>query len=115
LLIQLRNVEKSYPLAGGRVYVLRRIDLDVPAGDFVSIMGPSGAGKSTLLHILGMHDGEFSGDYVLDGQPVHKLGRKERLELQKRTIGFVSCSRATTCSTTSRWPRTWTCRSPTAT
>ena len=88
-LIQLRNVEKSYPLAGGRVYVLRRIDLDVPAGDFVSIMGPSGAGKSTLLHILGLHDAEFTGEFHLDGQPVHKLARKDRLELQKKTIGFV--------------------------
>ena len=88
-LIQLRNVEKTYPLAGGTVYVLRRIDLDVAEGEFVSIMGPSGAGKSTLLHILGMHDGAFSGEFGFMGQPVHKLGRKERLELQKRNIGFV--------------------------
>ena len=88
-LIKLRNVEKSYPQGGGRVYVLRRIDLDVAEGDFVSIMGPSGAGKSTLLHILGMHDGEFGGEYELLGRPVHKLGRGDRLDLQKRTIGFV--------------------------
>src|SRR5262245_35446722 len=72
-LIRMRNVEKSYPQGGGRVYVLRRIDVDVAEGDFVSIMGPSGAGKSTLLHILGMHDGEFSGEYELLGRPVHKL------------------------------------------
>jgi ABC-type lipoprotein export system ATPase subunit len=52
-------------------------------------MGPSGAGKSTLLHILGIHDTDFSGEYCLAGQPVHKLGRKDRHELQKRTIGFV--------------------------
>jgi len=88
-LIKLRNVEKSYPQGGGRVYVLRRIDLDVAEGDFVSIMGPSGAGKSTLLHILGMHDADFSGEYELLGRPVHKLGRGDRLDLQKRTIGFV--------------------------
>src|SRR5262249_2323364 len=66
-----------------------RIDLDVAEGEFVSIMGPSGAGKSTLLHILGMHDGAFSGEFEFLGQPVHKLGRKERLELQKKNIGFV--------------------------
>jgi len=52
-------------------------------------MGPSGAGKSTLLHVLGMHDGGWSGEYELDGHAVHRLSRKDRLELQKRTIGFV--------------------------
>ena len=52
-------------------------------------MGPSGAGKSTLLHVLGMHDSAWTGEYDLVGQPVHKMGRKERLELQKKTIGFV--------------------------
>ena len=77
------------PHAGGRLFLLRRIDLEVAEGDFVSIMGPSGAGKTTLLHILGLHDGDFTGTYELDGQPVHSLARKARLELQKRTIGFV--------------------------
>jgi putative ABC transport system ATP-binding protein len=88
-LLGLRNLEKSVPQAGGRTWLLRRIDLDVAEGDFVSIMGPSGAGKSTLLHILGLHDGDFSGSYHLDGHPVPDLSRKDRLELQKRTIGFV--------------------------
>ena len=88
-MIRLSNVEKSYDLAGGKVFVLRRIDLEIREGDFVSIMGPSGAGKSTLLHILGMHDSAFSGDYEFLGQSVPQLGRKQRLELQKRNIGFV--------------------------
>ena len=88
-LLQLRNVEKSVPHAGGRLFLLRRIDLDIAEGDFVSIMGPSGAGKSTLLHILGLHDSDFTGDYRLDGQAVPALSRKQRLDLQKRTIGFV--------------------------
>ena len=52
-------------------------------------MGPSGAGKSTLLHILGMHDGAWSGEYEFLDQTVHKLSHKQRLELQKRNIGFV--------------------------
>jgi ABC-type lipoprotein export system ATPase subunit len=88
-LIQLRGVEKTYPQGGGTAYVLRRIDMEVKEGEFVSIMGPSGAGKSTLLHILGMHDTAFAGEYFLLGQPVHRLGRKQRLELQKSSIGFV--------------------------
>ena len=88
-LIRLRNVEKSVPHAGGRLYLLRRVDLEVAEGDFVSIMGPSGAGKSTLLHILGLHDSDFAGEYHLDGHDVTALSRKQRLDLQKRTIGFV--------------------------
>jgi putative ABC transport system ATP-binding protein len=88
-MIALHNVEKAYPQGGGSVYVLRRINLEVKEGEFISIMGPSGAGKSSLLHILGLHDGAFTGEYELVGQPVHKLGRKERLDLQRRTIGFV--------------------------
>ncbi len=88
-MIQLRNVEKAYDQGGAKLYVLRRITLEVKTGEFVSIMGPSGAGKSTLLHILGLHDHAWTGEYDLAGQPVHKLGRRDRLDLQKREIGFV--------------------------
>jgi ABC-type lipoprotein export system ATPase subunit len=88
-LISLRDVEKSYPLAGGRSWVLRRIHLDIQPGEFVTLMGPSGAGKSTLLSILGMLDAEWQGHYFLDGQAVHALAAKARAELARRTIGFV--------------------------
>jgi ABC-type lipoprotein export system ATPase subunit len=88
-MIQLREIEKSYPQGGGKVYVLRRVNLEIKEGEFITIMGPSGAGKSTLLHILGMHDGEWEGEFDFLDQPVHRLNRKKRLELQKRNIGFV--------------------------
>jgi putative ABC transport system ATP-binding protein len=88
-MIELRNLEKSYALAAGRVYVLRNITLSIREGEFVSIMGPSGAGKSTLLHILGMHDGDFAGEYEFRGELVNKLKPRDRQELQKRNIGFV--------------------------
>jgi putative ABC transport system ATP-binding protein len=87
--ITLRGVEKSFEQGPTRVWVLRRIDVDVKDGEFVSVMGPSGAGKSTLLHVLGMHDSSWSGEYFLLDQPVHALDRKKRAELQKRSIGFV--------------------------
>jgi putative ABC transport system ATP-binding protein len=87
--ISLRGVEKSFEQGPTRVWVLRRIDVDVKDGEFVSVMGPSGAGKSTLLHVLGMHDSSWTGEYFLLDQPVHALDRKKRAELQKRTIGFV--------------------------
>jgi ABC-type lipoprotein export system ATPase subunit len=88
-LLSLRELEKSVPHAGGRVFLLRRIDLDVEEGDFVSIMGPSGAGKTTLLNVLGLHDGDFAGTYLLDGRGVGGLPRRDRMDLQKRTTGFV--------------------------
>jgi putative ABC transport system ATP-binding protein len=88
-MISLRNLEKSFQHGPTRTFVLRRITLDIREGEFVSIMGPSGAGKSTLLHVLGMHDAAWSGEYWFAGQPVHKLGKSERADLQKRNIGFV--------------------------
>ena len=89
MLISLRNIEKSYPQGVGRTYVLRRIDVDIKEGEFVSVMGPSGAGKSTLLHIIGMHDTAWSGEYYFMDQPVHRLSPKLRAELHKKHIGFV--------------------------
>ena len=88
-MIQLRNLEKSYPSGPGSYYVLRRINAEVKDGEFVTIMGPSGAGKSTLLAIVGMLDGEWTGEYYFLDQAVHKMNVKQRAELNKRYIGFV--------------------------
>jgi putative ABC transport system ATP-binding protein len=88
-MISIRHVDRVYPLKGGPYYALRNINLEVNEGDFLSIMGPSGSGKSTLLHILGLHDGAWDGEYYLCGEPVHKLDKKKRFELQKKHIGFV--------------------------
>src|SRR5437763_16454988 len=88
-MISLRNVEKSFKQGAGQVFVLRRIDLDIARGDFVTIMGPSGAGKSTLLAVLGMLDAGWTGEYELMGHPVHKLSQAKRQELGKAHIGFV--------------------------
>jgi ABC-type lipoprotein export system ATPase subunit len=88
-MISIRNVEKFFESGVGKTFVLRRINIDVRPGEFVSIMGPSGAGKSTLLHILGMHDSAWSGEYYFLDQPVHKLGQKVRAALRNSNIGFV--------------------------
>jgi ABC-type lipoprotein export system ATPase subunit len=87
--IQLRNVEKSYPAGNGRTWILRQINLDVPAGEFLTIMGPSGSGKTTLLSILGMLDGAWSGEYHFLEHAVHGIKPKQRADLNKRYIGFV--------------------------
>ena len=88
-MIRLRNIEKAFSHGPTKTYVLRRIDLDIEPGEFVSIMGPSGAGKSTLLHILGMHDQTWSGEYYFDDTAIHALDHKKRAPLRNQNIGFV--------------------------
>jgi putative ABC transport system ATP-binding protein len=88
-MISLRNVEKFYEHGVSKTFVLRRVNIDVKEGEFISIMGPSGAGKSTILHILGMYDSAWNGEYYFLDHPVHKLKVKDRNELHKRNIGFV--------------------------
>src|SRR4029079_19537595 len=88
-LIALRSLEKSYAHGASRTWVLRRVAIDITAGEFVSIMGPSGAGKSTLLHIIGMHDSDLTGEYYFGGHAVHRLNAKDRARLHKQHIGFV--------------------------
>ena len=88
-MIRLSNIEKAFAHGVTKTFVLRRIDLDIQQGEFVSIMGPSGAGKSTLLHILGMHDQSWGGEYYFDDVAVHSLNPRKRAELRNRNIGFV--------------------------
>ena len=88
-MIRLSDVERSHKTAAGATYVLRRINLEIRDGEFVTIMGPSGAGKSTLLSILGMLDDGWNGEFHFLDQPVHKLDRKKRADLSRKHIGFV--------------------------
>lgn len=88
-MIDLRNIERAFKTKAGMHYVLRQITLQIPEGDFVTIMGPSGAGKSTLLAILGMYDATWDGEYYLHEHAVHKLSPKERAALNKQHVGFV--------------------------
>jgi ABC-type lipoprotein export system ATPase subunit len=87
--IRLVDLEKSFPTRPSPTFVLRRINLTIQDGEFVTIMGPSGAGKSSLLAILGMLDGEFAGEYWMGDQAVHGLKPKARNELARASIGFV--------------------------
>ncbi len=88
-MIKLRGVEKSYESGAGKTYVLRRIDMDVREGEFITVMGPSGSGKSTLLSILGMLDSAWTGEYNFNETAVHKANAKQRAALHKQFIGFV--------------------------
>ncbi|MGC2171803.1 MAG: ABC transporter ATP-binding protein [Candidatus Sulfotelmatobacter sp.] len=88
-MIQLKNLERSYKTPAGQTWVLRRIDLEIREGEFVTIMGPSGAGKSSLLNVLALLDDGWQGEYWFRERAVHEMKRKERAELAKRNIGMV--------------------------
>ena len=88
-MISLKNLEKSVETGPTRTWLLRQITLDIQDGEFLSIMGPSGAGKSTLLSILGMLDGVWSGQFRFLEHEVHAMKQKQRVELNKKYIGFV--------------------------
>jgi ABC-type lipoprotein export system ATPase subunit len=87
--IQLKNVDRAYKTAAGQTWVLRKINLEIKPGEFLTIMGPSGAGKSSLLNVLALLDDEWAGEYWFGEQPGHELKRKQRAELAKRRMGMV--------------------------
>src|ERR1700753_3370208 len=88
-MIEIRNLERSYKTGAGQTWVLRRIDLKIERGEFVTLMGPSGAGKSSLLNAIALLDDQWLGEYYFDGDPGHAMSRKQRAELAKRSMGMV--------------------------
>jgi ABC-type lipoprotein export system ATPase subunit len=88
-MIQLNNLERSYKSPAGQTWVLRRINLEIREGEFITIMGPSGAGKSSLLNVLALLDDVWEGEYWFREEAVHAMKRKQRSELAKRNIGMV--------------------------
>jgi putative ABC transport system ATP-binding protein len=88
-MIQLKNLERSYKLPAGQFWVLRRINLEIREGEFITIMGPSGAGKSSLLNVLALLDDAWEGEFWFRDQAVHEMKRKQRADLAKRNVGMV--------------------------
>src|SRR2546430_15855281 len=88
-MIELKNLERSYKTPAGQTWVLRRINLDIRQGEFITVMGPSGAGKSSLLNVLALLDDAWRGEYWFRDQAVHDMKRKQRAELAKKNIGMV--------------------------
>jgi putative ABC transport system ATP-binding protein len=88
-MIQLKNLERSYKLPAGQFWVLRRVNLEIREGEFITIMGPSGAGKSSLLNVLALLDDAWDGEFWFGEQAVHQMKRKQRADLAKRKVGMV--------------------------
>ena len=84
MLIELRDITRTFHMGKVEVHALRGIDLDIAANEYVAIMGPSGSGKSTLMNILGCLDQPTSGRFQLEGRDVASLGAQLAREARRR-------------------------------
>jgi putative ABC transport system ATP-binding protein len=89
VVLEARNLAKTYDTGGSKVLALRGVDLAVRRGEFVAIRGPSGCGKSTLLNLLAGLDRPTAGEVWLDGERIDELGETRLAHLRRRKIGFV--------------------------
>ncbi len=88
-MIELKNIRKSYKTRHETLEVLKGISLTVPENSLVMLLGESGSGKSTLCNLLGLLDTATSGEYYLNGIPVHTLSSAERTKLRREQVSFV--------------------------
>ena len=88
-MIEVRDLCKYYEMGDSVVHALDGVDLDIVAGEFVSITGPSGSGKSTIMHVLGCLDRPTSGTFVFKGQAVNACSAKQLARIRNQEIGFV--------------------------
>ncbi|MGI9329224.1 MAG: ABC transporter ATP-binding protein [Gammaproteobacteria bacterium] len=88
-MIQLKELCRDFNVGEEVVHALDHVSLNLPAGEYVSIMGPSGSGKSTLLNILGLLDTPTAGSYSLDGVNTSQMADNELASVRQNKIGFV--------------------------
>ena len=88
-MIKMQGIRKIYRTEHVETHALDSFDLDVQAGEFISIMGPSGSGKTTLLNLTGLLDGFDHGSYILDGEDVTTLPDRQMSRIRNLKIGFI--------------------------
>ena len=89
VLLDMRSINKVYPMGDETLHVLKDICLTVKRGEYLSILGPSGSGKSTLMNMIGCLDTPTSGSYTLHGMQIETLSEKELAHIRSAEIGFV--------------------------
>lgn len=88
-MIRLSGINKDFQLGEQTVHALRGIDLEINAGDYISIMGPSGSGKSTLLNLIALLDRPTTGDYFLNNRDITDLDDDDLARIRRENFGFV--------------------------
>lgn len=89
MMLELRDIYKTYLQGKMEVPVLGGISLTVSEGEYLAIMGPSGSGKTTLMNIIGCLDSATSGEYILEGEDIAAVSEKRMSEVRLKSIGFV--------------------------
>lgn len=89
MIIKLEDVDKYYMETGNKLHILKKLNLEVKRGEFVSILGKSGSGKSTLLNIMGLLDKIDGGKIWIDDKEVSSLNETERNNIKNHFLGFV--------------------------
>jgi len=89
LVIDIKNIGKTYKIGEVVVNALETVDLKINKGEYVALMGPSGSGKSTLMNILGCLDTPSKGNYLLNGIDVSFMSDNELAEIRNKEIGFI--------------------------
>ena len=89
LVIQIRDLERSYVMGAETVHALRGVSLEIRRNEYVAIMGPSGSGKSTMMNLIGCLDTPSQGEYWLNGQEVSRMPDDALARVRNREIGFV--------------------------
>jgi putative ABC transport system ATP-binding protein len=88
-MIELRDINRIFTVGDQKVHALDHVNLNINAGEYLSIMGPSGSGKSTLLNIVGLLDRPTDGTYLLDEQDVTSMNDEALAKTRRNKIGFV--------------------------
>jgi putative ABC transport system ATP-binding protein len=89
MLIEMRDLEKTYTVGEEKVRALRGVTFSIDRGEYVAIMGPSGSGKSTLMNLIGCLDTPTGGEYLLNGTQVQSMTDDDLARIRNREIGFV--------------------------
>jgi putative ABC transport system ATP-binding protein len=89
-MIEVKNLEKKYFIdTPNELHVLDNVNLKIADGEFVALVGASGSGKSTFMNIVGALDRPTSGEYAIDGVPIHSMTQNQLSDIRGKKIGFI--------------------------